>query len=439
MLVDKRHDLQSKSEHNQTHPKMANIKAFEGFRYKASLPIKDLTSPLFDVVSARQRQKLYLNPLNSIHLSVPLGENPNRTAAQTLTVWKESGILVQDEKPTIYAYYQYFNLHHKKKTFCRKGFIALIEASSWEEKIVLRHENTIPGAVNDRIELLKSTAVNSSPTHGLYSDRNFELEYYMDEAMNNPIYDVEDYQGVREVLAKIDEPEVIEKFVANLKGKKVILADGHHRYEASIAYRQWRKEQNPNHNGQEPYNFHMMYLTNLESDDLRILPTHRLIKNIENWDENAFLAKLEQYFDCKEVEDPSTVEDVIAGKKHCFGILLKDKFLKTKLKTDPQQMSWSFEPMIKDLDVTVLHYYIIDKCLGIKGKDQRQSPHLAYERSFSDSLQAVQSQTANVAIVTNEISIDTVKKVCYSGNVMPQKSTYFYPKALCGLVFAQVD
>jgi uncharacterized protein (DUF1015 family) len=417
---------------------MAIIKAFQGLRYKSSLPIKDLTSPLFDVVSLRQRQKLYLNPLNSIHISVPIGENPNQSAAKTLSMWKESGILAKDTKPAIYPYYQYFNLHHKKKTFCRKGFIAMIEATDWHEKIVLRHENTIPSSVNDRIELLKQTSLNSSPTHGLYSDRNFELEYYMDEAMNEPIYDVEDYQGVRDVLAKIDDPEIIEKFVANLRGKKVILADGHHRYEASLAYRQACKSENPSHTGNEAYNFHLMYLTNLEADDLRILPTHRLVKNIEPWDETAFLEKIALNFEMIEIEDPSTVEDVIAGKPHSFGLLLKDKFFKIKLKADLKTMTWSFENTIKELDVTVLHYYIIKKALSIKGKDQRSTPHISYERSFSDALQAVQLGAAQAAIITNEIPIETVKKVCYSGSVMPQKSTYFYPKVLCGLVFAEV-
>ncbi len=419
--------------------RMAQIIPFRGWRYKPSLPIETLTSPLFDVVSARHRQKLYLNPLNSIHLSVPLGQNPHQNAAQTFKNWVQSGILLQDPKPSIYVYYQYFNLHHQKKTYCRKGFICLIRAYDWSERIVLRHENTIPGAVNDRTQLLHATGLNSSPTHGLYSDRNFELEYYMDEAIEQPIYDVEDYQGVRDVVAVINEPEIIEKFIVNLRGKKVILADGHHRYESSLAYRQSRAQTNPHHSGQELYNFHLMYLTNMESNDLRILPTHRIIRNLENFEPATVINKLKDFFDVTEVEDPTDIEEIIAGKPMHFGLLLADSAYRLRLKADPQTISWNFEPMIKALDITALHYFIIEKTLGIKGRDQRTTPYVGYERSFGECLRAVQSADAQMAIITNEVPIETVKKVCYSGHIMPQKSTYFFPKAVCGYVFAQVD
>jgi uncharacterized protein (DUF1015 family) len=150
----------------------------------------------------------------------------------------------------------------------------------------------------------------------------------MDEAMLAPLYESEDYQGVRDVLAIIHDVSVIEKFVRALESKKIILADGHHRYEGSLFYKHQQKQQNPNHTGNEGYNFHLMYLTNTEADDLRILPTHRLIHDLSNFSEDEFVAKLQADFEIKEIEDADTLNEIILGKKWAFGILLKDRSLK---------------------------------------------------------------------------------------------------------------
>ena len=216
---------------------MAEIKPFRAWRYNRNLSssIETLMSPLFDVVSEKQRLTLYKNPLNSIHLSVPLDPEPAQRAAETLKQWKESRILVQDVLPGIYVYYQYFTLPGSVKEYCRKGFITHIRAYDWEERVILRHENTIPKAVNDRTELLEKTMLHASATHGLYTDPTRELETYMDDAITHPIYITEDYQGVRDVLAVIQDAHVIKKFIDSLAEKNIILADGHHRYESSLA------------------------------------------------------------------------------------------------------------------------------------------------------------------------------------------------------------
>jgi len=186
---------------------MAEIKPIRAWRYNPSLAtkIEELTAPLFDVVSDKQRQKLYENPYNSIHLSVPKGSNPSAQAKQLLNEWKSKGVIRQDAIPGIYVYYQYFKLAGSSKEYCRKGFVCHIRAYDWKENVILRHENTIPKAVNDRIELLEQTELHASPTHGLFTDHTFELEKYMDEAMQVPLYETEDYQGVRDVLAVIQD------------------------------------------------------------------------------------------------------------------------------------------------------------------------------------------------------------------------------------------
>jgi uncharacterized protein (DUF1015 family) len=420
---------------------MAEIKPLRAWRYHKKLTpeIDKLTSPLFDVVSLKQREALYQNPLNSIHLSVPLGENPAQNAAELLDRWKREDILHQDELPAIYVYYQHFQLAGSAKEYVRKGFFSHIKAYDWNEKVLLRHENTIPDAVNDRIELLEKTLLNSSATHGLYADADFQLEQFMDEAMKDPVYETEDYQGARDVLAIIHDAQIIEKFIKVLEDKQVLLADGHHRYEGSLEYRKKMMAANPNHTGSEPYNYHLMYLTNSESDDLRILPTHRLLEHLPISKEE-FLTKLEVYFVVTPKEDPYELNEVIAGKPWAFGLYLDGQAFKLRLKPEVHSLiDWDTTPEVKELDLTVLHYFVFEKVLGINSEAQRNYPGLSYVRNFTECIAKVDAHKAEVAFITNEVSMEQVKRVCYSGAIMPQKSTFFYPKVICGFVFSSIN
>lgn len=419
---------------------MAEILPIRPWRYHPELEknIDDLTSPLFDVVSEKQRKALYQNPLNSIHLSVPEPPDAADRAAAILREWKQNHVLVQDLLPAIYVYYQYFKLPGSEKPSCRKGFICHIKAYDWTENVILRHENTMPKAVNDRVELLEKTELHSSPTHGLYTDPDFVLERYMDEAVTNPILETEDYQGVRDVLAVIHDAAVIRKFMDLLASKTVILADGHHRYEGSLIYknRMLRKQPEGKVNG---FNYHLMYLTNTESADLAILPTHRLIKDLPAFDEQAILAKLQEDFVIKPVADSDTLNEVIAGKQWAFGIMLRENCYKVRLKPQSfSKLNWPFPEVVKKLDLTVMHFFIIEKVLGIPGRMQRYSENLEFDRSYSDCLKRVLQGEAQMAVITNEISIEEVKTVCRSGYTMPQKSTYFYPKVIGGFLFTSI-
>ncbi|MFD2244835.1 DUF1015 domain-containing protein [Pontibacter ruber] len=419
---------------------MAEILPLKPWRYNANLEqnIDELTSPLFDVVSQKQREALYRNHLNSIHLSVPRGENPAEEASFLLDDWKEKGILEQDPLPGIYVYYQYYRLPGSDREYCRKGFVCHIKAYDWNEKVLLRHENTIPTAVNDRIALLEKTLLNTSPTHGLYTDPDHELEPYMDESIKSPIYVTEDYQGVRDVLAVIHDHEIIKLFVNKLRDKQVLLADGHHRYEGSLEYRKRMMAENPNHTGFEAYNYHLMYLTNTESDDLRILPTHRVLENIKMTDEE-FLERLSPYFVITPKEDPYELNEVIIGKPWAFGLYLSGNAYKLRLKPEVhQQIDWNFPQEVKDLDLTVMHYFVFEKVLGIYRQQQRDYKGLSYERNFTACISKVDSGQARLALITNEVTMEQVKRVCYSGAIMPQKSTFFYPKVICGFLFSSI-
>ncbi|MCC9135371.1 DUF1015 domain-containing protein [Pontibacter silvestris] len=419
---------------------MTEILPLKPWRYndKIALDIDELTSPLFDVVSAKQRETLYRNPYNSIHLSVPRGERPAEEAAVLLQQWKDEGIIQQDPLPGIYVYYQYFRLPGSSKEHCRKGFICNIKAYDWNEGVLLRHENTIPGAVNDRIDLLEKTELNASPTHGLYADPDFILEPYMDESIKSPLYETEDYQGVRDVLSVIQDHHVIKLFVQTLQNKQVILADGHHRYEGSLEFRKKKLRQNPQHTGQEPYNYHLMYLTNSEHDDLRVLPTHRVLRSM-NLSDDAFLNRLQEYFLIKPIDDASELNEVIAGKKWAFGLYLSGSAYAIRLKPEMHPfINWNFPQEVKDLDLTVMHYFIFEKILGIYRAAQRSYGGLSYIRNFTSCIRLVDAGEARVALITNEITMDQVKRVSRSGAIMPQKSTYFYPKVICGFLFSSI-
>jgi uncharacterized protein (DUF1015 family) len=428
---------------------LAEIQPVRGWRYNPALSadIDAVVSPLFDVVSPRQREALYQQPLNSIHLSVPrpeAGLAPEAAAARRLAAWRAAGVLRQDGLPGIYVYYQYFRLPGEARERCRKGFMCHIRATDWAEQVVLRHENTLPAAVNDRAELLAELQFQTSATHGLYRDENFELEVLMDAAIQDPLCQTEeDYQGARDVLAVIQDAQLIRRFQRVLAGRQVILADGHHRYEGSLAYRQARElAAGPaGSTGREPWNYHLMYLTNAASDDVRILPTHRLLLELPGGlGDEELLARLAEYFTVRPQVEAQDLPELLAGKRWAFGLCLPGGAYKLRLRPEVHaRLDWPTTPEVKDLDLTVLHFFVLEKVLGIVGPEaQRSWPGVAYVRSLAECLQRVDRGEARAAFITNEVTMAQVEAVCHSGAVMPAKSTFFYPKTLAGLLFSSL-
>ncbi len=420
---------------------MAEIKPFRAWRYRPSLleHIGELTSPLFDVASEKQRMALYNNPLNSIHLSIPRGEQPAKNAAAALAEWKRNNIIMRDGVPGIYVYYQYFSLPSDPVPYCRKGFICKIRIHDWQDNVILRHENTMNDAVDGQLELLAETRLNASPTHGLYTDESFELESYMDACIQEPICKAEDYQGVIDAMGIIQDERIIAKFVERIKNERIILADGHHRYAGSLAYMQQQMRANPDHTGNEGYNYHLMWLTNTEGNDLRILPTHRLIKGLENFDETTIMKKFDNHFKIKPVVDAGEINEVIVGKPWTFGIIFAENAYAVRLKPEAlAELKWNFPEQIKKLDLTVAHYFIIEEILGIPGRIQNTSGNIEYERNFTKCMTAVMKAEAQMAILINDVGIEDVKRVCGCGCTMPPKSTFFYPKAICGFLYCSL-
>lgn len=418
---------------------MAEILPLKAWRYNEKLAqnLEDLTAPLFDVVSTKQREVLYGNPLNSIHLSVPQGENPSENAQKILLRWKSEGVLDQDSLPGIYVYYQYFRLPGDHEERCRKGFIAQIKAYDWEENQILRHESTIVSAVNDRIDLLRATEIQASPTHGLYEDESTELEFHMDAAIAPPLYELEDYQGVREVLGVIHDAKVISRFLAVLADKKVILADGHHRLEGAIEYKKLQQNAFPEAKWKGS-DYHLMYLTNVHGNHLKILPTHRLFYGLD-LSEAELLDRIGLWFDIRPFGDADELVNYTFQRKWSFGLILSEEAYVIKFKPDRfEEVRPELPESLRNLDLVILHDILFEKILGLNGEQQRKSDQLAFERNFSRCVREVRYGKASFAIITREIELEQVLEVCKSGAVMPQKSTYFYPKALGGLLFGSI-
>jgi uncharacterized protein (DUF1015 family) len=249
---------------------------------------------------------------------------------------------------------------------------------------------------------------------------------------------LEDYQGVREVLAVIEDPKIISKFVKVMESKQVILADGHHRLQGAIDYRKEKASDLPKTNwkGSE---YHMMYLTNTTGNHLKILPTHRLFEGLQI-SKDEFLKKIGEWFIVRKFDDPEDLGSYSFQRKWSFGLLIGEESYVIKLKEDRfQEVREDLPIVIRQLDLVILHDVLFDKILGIPDLKQKNSTQITYERNFSRCLQEVQAQKASFAIITREIELSQVLEVCQTGEVMPQKSTYFYPKALGGLIFGSIN
>ena len=416
---------------------MAKIRPFRAWRYNSKLgeTIEDFTSPLFDVATERQIEVLRQNSYNSIHLTLPTEPNPAQRARETLAQWKQEEILLQDSRPAIYVYDQYFSLHNESKTHCRKGIIAMVRYADENDPAldqILIHESTIKEAVESRKELLKETEICTSPTHGLYNDPDYVLESLMDKSMESPLYDVTDYQGVRDVISEIHDEEAIKKIVALIATKQIALADGHHRYQAGLDYRNEQKKPTG------ACNYHLMYLTNSYADDFRILATHRLIHKIEI-SENEFVDKAGDFFEIIEIVNPYDVNDVILGKKWTFGIIFKDKAYQFTLKQAmANQLNNTLHEAVRSLDVVIAHTFIIEKLLGLPEPARLTPADVSFESNFSECLAKVDHNKAELAIIINEISSAEVFNVGEKGAIMPQKTTFFYPKVVGGYLFGTI-
>lgn len=417
---------------------MAKIKPFRAWRYNRE-KIQDINkkfSPLFDVVNPRQLEALYQIPNNSIHISVP---RSHEQVLDKLKEWKSNKIICQDPIPGIYIYYQRFSLFGENKQYIRKGIISMV---SLEKSEIVLHEDTMPSSVNDRIELLEKTMLNVAPTHGLYFDESFELEGLMDSYMKNPLYEYIDYQGVINKLAIVQHPEDIKFIMNKLAKQKIYLADGHHRLESSRIF--WEKQKSmPDVSASSSMGYHLMYLTNLASDDLRILPTHRLWKPRFAPDIGYIVEKLRRYFSFIDVTTTRRpVYEMLKGLKSTYGLITRERqwIIQLRPEIDPlKEIRFDMPNVLKQQDYTLLHYFVFDRVLGYPYERQQETEEIVYEKDYASAIAAVSSGEASLSFIANDVQMEEMMAICDTGAKMPRKATYFYPKVVCGLVFGSID
>jgi len=377
-----------------------------------------------------QSRYLALSPNNLVR--VILGERlPSDTeqqnvytrAASHLHQWIASGVLRQDAEPGFYAYYQEFTVPDTGEKLERKGFIGLGGVEDYAAGVVHRHEQTLSGPKKDRMELLRHTHAHFGQIFMLYPDRELAVDALLDQAARSaPTATVVDEYGAQHRLWSISEPDRIRQIQQLMADKKLLIADGHHRYETALAFR----NQNPNLAGADRV---MMTFVNMYSPGLKILATHRLVSGLPDFDAGAFLRKigarrLTGLDELKGVFSQRSPEQVRIGiaLRNGDGMLLYQRPRKTG-----------------ELDVRILHEYFLGDMLGISEEAVREEKHLHYIRGLDAACEKLREGDAQVAFLLEPTTIQQVADVAFSGGVMPQKSTDFYPKLLSGLTIYKLN
>ncbi len=438
---------------------MADIMPFQGVLYNAE-KVKDLNkvmAPPYDVIPPKKQDDLYArHPQNIIRLILSKGADGDTEgndrysrAAADLKKWLSDGTLTKDDKPAIYYYTQTYILKSGKKQ-TRKGFIALARLVDFG-KGIHPHERTLSGPKADRLKLMQACNVNLSCIFSLYSEPSLGINRELDSAAKGPaLIDVADDDGIENRLWRVNDPETVNKVVEAMKGKPLFIADGHHRYETALNYRNMMREKETNPTGLEPYNYVMMYFSNMDDEGMTIWPTHRVIHSLPSFDPAGFLAECAKHFDIEEFQYDKANEPTVRAaflKKHeeagkrgiALGLHIRAKdvyyvfTLKSKEVMD-KVFGTSIPEQFKSLDVTVLHSLILNRILGITQEAQEKQTNLVYVKSYEEALSAMQKDENQLVFLLNPTRIEQVKTVAEAGLVMPQKSTYFYPKLLSGLV-----
>jgi uncharacterized protein (DUF1015 family) len=425
---------------------MPEILPFRGYRYDLSrVDIQDVVAPPYDVISPQQQAQLYdKSPYNVVRLILGREEDRYASAAKYFLEWQDKGQLVRDKKPCFYALQQKFDgLNGKRIT--RKGFIALCRLEEFEKKIVLPHEKTLAKPREDRFQLFKATRANFSQIFSLYSDPEKRVDSSLNGATNKPPMVEVVFEDVENRIWMVEDEKSIAAMQRFLADKQVLIADGHHRYETALAYRDFMRSQNKKPSGREGYEYVMMFFTNLEDEGLVIYPTHRQVHSLTRFDAKQFLSRISEHFICREFKDRHTLVLALqSGSMKSFGLVLQG---------DPTFRLITLKPTallaeivrengpreVRELDVTLLHSLILRDMLRISPEAQEQKLNLTYVKSIDEAIESTNSGKAQLAFLMNATKIEEVRAVAKAGFTMPQKSTYFYPKILSGLLINKLD
>jgi uncharacterized protein (DUF1015 family) len=396
---------------------LATLKPFQPYRYtsKAGDPAKLLTQPYDKISPAMQAKYLAASPHNLVR--VILGErfasdsetdNVYTRAAKYLDDWIRDGFLAQDVQPGFYAYFQKFEVPDTRERATRMGFIGLGKIEDYSANVVYRHEQTLSGPKKDRRELLRHTRSHFGQIFMLYPDREGAVDQILEKATRSePVMDVLDEYQAHHRLWPITDPSTIRRMQELMADKKLLIADGHHRYETALGYR----NENP---GIAAAEYVMMTFVNMYSPGLKILATHRVLRHLDGFDVAAFLEKARA--NGWTVKEPGARGPVRIGVVTANG-------------------RYSMERPRKDgeLDVPVLHTEILGGLLGIGEEAVREEKYITYVRGIDAAVAEVREKGAQVAFLLEPTPIDDMARIAFGGGVMPQKSTDFYPKLLSGI------
>ena len=419
---------------------MAVVKPFKGLRFKdAAGPINELVCPPYDIINEDERKEfLKTNPHNVIRLELPKeGEDIYKKAGEVLNNWLENGIVATEDENKFYIYEEEFEVEGVRRSF--KGVIARVKLTEFSEGVVIPHENTLSAAKEDRFNLMCATGCNFSQVYCLFEDKDQKITtLFEDTAKNTPIHNFVASDGVTQRLWAADENCGLTEL---FKDKCLYIADGHHRYETALRYRAFERE-----NGAAPdaaSEYVMMMLVPMESDGLVVFPTHRVIHSLENFDGKQLLLSAREFFHVGEITTTEKLEAHLKNEyeagKISFGAYVDGRYYLLTLKNSPtlEELLPDLHKTLRELDVTVLHSLILERLMGIDKENMAKQINLRYTRDIDDAVTQVQNG-ANCAFFLNPTRVEQIAAVGGAGQKMPQKSTYFYPKLITGLVMNKI-
>lgn len=425
---------------------LADISAFKGMRYtKKAGEIETLVCPPYDIIGDSERESfLDINSNNVIRLELPKGEKPYEQAGETLKSWFDQDILKADMDPGFYIYELVFYDHIETGVSCSlKGLVCRVRLEEFENNVVLPHEETLSKAKEDRLNLMKATNSNFSQIYSLYQDEGHVTRGRIEQLTKNskPRYEFDDGL-VTHRLWVVNDRVSIEAIRQDFADRKLYIADGHHRYETALNYRNYCREQDIYNPGADKV---MMFLADMADPGLVVHPTHRLVRGLEDFDSQFLLDACQEYFYIEEASDIGHAIDMISegigNEKKIFGffdgsraavLTLKDEGIMRQILPDTSEA-------YRMLDVSILHSLILERLLGIDKENMAKQINLTYTKSVPEGIDSVRQGQSNCAFFLNATKVEEIGAVAANGEKMPQKSTYFYPKLTTGLVMNRLS
>jgi len=426
---------------------LAEIAPFRGIRYDQSVvgDLSKVTCPPYDVISPKDRVYYHqLHPFNFVRLVLGEefesdNEHNNRftRARGYLARWLEQGILKQDPEPAIYVYQQQYTIEGKLCSV--RGIICAVKLHDYSDKVILPHENTLAKPKSQLIQLIRETKANLDSIYALYADQAGVIEETMDQAMRQaPDAEALDKNGVKHALWIMSDLNRIRQCVDFLADKQIAIADGHHRYETSLAYRDEVRSK-LGYNGDEccelASDYTLMTLVNVYQPDMTIFPTHRVVGNLPDEVVANLENQLGELFEIGTSSPDRLLADM--ARLSAIGMYCKGKARTLKPKPEARSLLRGSEAS-RALELNVLHDLILERMLGIDEDKLRNQTHIVYTRDPKEAMELVDSGKWQLAFLLNNIDVKSVLEIASAGERMPQKATYFYPKLLSGLVLRKM-